>query len=450
MRPGVKQAMLQAWDAARVEGLPDGLVRIAIPCPRIEPMVWLRTAPHAQRFYGATRNRERLLEVAAAGVADQARWDEPVSYDEVLAHLRHTLQQSSDSVRYYGGFRFNKETKPDEAWTTFGTAQFIVPRYEIRSAPEGSLIALHVRREECEDNRFAEWLDRFFDDAHQLSSHEPFPSASQRKDEPDYAVWRGRVEQALTAFAHTKLEKIVLARKVALSYDQRLDPVALLQRLKEATPDCYHFCFMPDADTAFVGASPERLYRREGTCIETEAVAGTRPRSSDPARSAKYAEDLLASEKDQREHAYVRQGIREALTPLCEKIEVDEEPSLLTLQRGLHLYSAVRGTLNPGVDDAAILASLHPTPALGGWPTPEALKCIHAWESFDRGWYAAPVGWISKDAAEFAVGIRSGLVLPNRLLLYSGAGIVKGSTPDNEWDEIEHKISDFIHVLTGL
>jgi menaquinone-specific isochorismate synthase len=33
------------------------------------------------------------------------------------------------------------------------------------------------------------------------------------------------------------------------------------------------------------------------------------------------------------------------------------------------------------------------------------------------------------------------------LSLYSGAGIVRGSTPDAEWDEIEHKISDFLAIL---
>ena len=68
-------------------------------------------------------------------------------------------------------------------------------------------------------------------------------------------------------------------------------------------------------------------------------------------------------------------------------------------------------------------------------------------EPFDRGWYAGPVGWMSSEAADFAVAIRSGLVSGNRLMLYSGAGIVRGSDPDKEWAEIEQKIGDFIRVL---
>ena len=89
-----------------------------------------------------------------------------------------------------------------------------------------------------------------------------------------------------------------------------------------------------------------------------------------------------------------------------------------------------------------MLRALHPTPAVGGYPKEGALEEIRSAEPFDRGWYAGPVGWIGADA-EFAVGIRSGLVRGNRLALFSGAGIVEGSVPEAEWAEIEQKISDF-------
>jgi len=54
---------------------------------------------------------------------------------------------------------------------------------------------------------------------------------------------------------------------------------------------------------------------------------------------------------------------------------------------------------------------------------------------------------VQDDTAAFAVGIRSGLVDGADLSLFSGAGIVTGSDPAAEWQEIEHKISDFINVL---
>ena len=71
-------------------------------------------------------------------------------------------------------------------------------------------------------------------------------------------------------------------------------------------------------------------------------------------------------------------------------------------------------------------------------------------EPFERGWYAGPVGWVGHDAAEFAVGIRSGLVENNQLSLFSGAGIVQGSKPEEEWQEIENKISNYLQILGCL
>ena len=94
-----------------------------------------------------------------------------------------------------------------------------------------------------------------------------------------------------------------------------------------------------------------------------------------------------------------------------------------------------------------VLQALHPTPAVGGYPQVEAMQAIHEREPFDRGWYAGPVGWVGRDEAEFTVAIRSGLVQGRQLTLYAGAGIVCGSKPELEWEEIEQKISDFKALL---
>jgi len=101
------------------------------------------------------------------------------------------------------------------------------------------------------------------------------------------------------------------------------------------------------------------------------------------------------------------------------------------------------------VSDAALMQALHPSPAVGGVPTNKAIAYLREHEPFDRGWYAGPVGWVGPESGEFAVAIRSGLVRGNTLSLYSGAGIVDGSTPDGEWSEIETKLSNALSALTG-
>jgi menaquinone-specific isochorismate synthase len=198
---------------------------------------------------------------------------------------------------------------------------------------------------------------------------------------------------------------------------------------------------------AFVSATPERLFRREGRAVESEAVAGTRPRGASEADDAELRDELLNSEKDKAEHGHVRVGIGEALGPLCDELEIEDGVSEMKLARRRHLVSRVRGTLREGVTDAEVLRALHPTPAVGGYPRAEALEEIRALEPFDRGWYAGPVGWIGAGASEFAVGIRSGLVHGDRVALFSGAGIVAGSSPEGEWAEIEQKIGDFTRMF---
>ncbi len=124
-----------------------------------------------------------------------------------------------------------------------------------------------------------------------------------------------------------------------------------------------------------------------------------------------------------------------------------DAPSELALQRKRHLRSEITATLHESTSPLNVLNALHPTPAVGGTPTRTARAFIREHESFDRGWYAGPVGWMKQDAAEMLVAIRSALVDRDTLTLYSGAGIVEGSDPASEWDEIENKLADFKAAL---
>jgi menaquinone-specific isochorismate synthase len=128
-------------------------------------------------------------------------------------------------------------------------------------------------------------------------------------------------------------------------------------------------------------------------------------------------------------------------------VRVSDHVELVKLPHIQHILRTIEGDLGGGESDLEILRALHPTPAVGGYPADLALNAIKELEPFERGWYAGPVGWVGPDAAEFAVAIRSGLVSGNTLSLYSGAGIVPGSRPEAEWDEIENKTRTFLGVL---
>ncbi|MEZ4694865.1 MAG: isochorismate synthase [Rhodothermales bacterium] len=426
--------------------------RVAVRTVRLDPLLWLASqygsdggdgeagTVSTQQVYWASRNGDYA--VAGLGVVDEVSGDR---FEELTA-LRQRIATISPGVRYYGGLRFDDEAAVSTEWSAFGGFRFVLPRIEVESHADWTEIRVTVRPDSEEDVRAAiREVDALtFED---LSISVAPISPVYREDLPDLAGWTRNIEWSLDAFSRTRLGKIVLARRATFGFSSVVDPAELLSRLRGATSNCYHFLFNSPDGSAFVGASPERLFKLSGSSIWSEAVAGTRPRGATEGDDDQLRDELLLSEKDQREHQFVRQSIKDTLAGMCSELEVDVRPSEMKLARGRHLVSRVRGELAPEFDAIDLVTALHPTPAVGGHPTPDAVRAIARLEPFDRGWYASPVGWVAADGAEFAVGIRSGLVHGKRLSLYSGAGIVGGSTPESEWAEIENKILDFISVF---
>src|SRR5690606_24002613 len=113
---------------------------------------------------------------------------------------------------------------------------------------------------------------------------------------------------------------VVLARRAHLTFDDPLDPFALFARLRAATPGAYHV-LVDVGKAAFLSATPERLFRVEGRRVETEAVAGTRPRAHGSASDRRHHDALLGSEKDRREHAFVADAIADRIAPLAARLD---------------------------------------------------------------------------------------------------------------------------------
>ncbi len=444
-RPGPEEPVLRDTESE------PRVARIELPVGRLDPMSWLQDQPLGPKSYWS--GREDGVEVAAAGAADlhegSGTGDPSVAGDpaELRKRLAPLLSSGDPRLRYYGGLRFDAGGEPGAEWRTFGAYRFVLPRFELISRHGEATLACNLVLPRDTDRR-----EEILKEIEGLSLSDEsrdrgLPAPVSRTDAPGFDGWRTNVDQALADFEEGRLKKAVLARRATLEFEDDLEATLLARKLKDATPDCFHFYFEPGEGAAFVGATPERLFRREGNKVFSEAVAGTRPRGTSELDDQDLRKELLNSEKDRSEHEYVRVSIRESLAPLCDELEVEGRASEMKLTRRRHMVSGVRGTLKEGISDAEVLDALHPTPAVGGYPRKGALEEIRALEPFDRGWYAGPVGWIGADSAEFAVGIRSGLVSGRQLFLFSGAGIVAGSTAEDEWAEIEQKIGDFTRIL---
>ena len=263
---------------------------------------------------------------------------------------------------------------------------------------------------------------------------------------PHQTAWISGVEKSLQAIRSKELGKVVLARACVLEYDQTPDPLRIASALKQKAQGAYVFCIQTEK-FSFVGASPECLFIRNGREIASEAVAGTRKRGATPEEDDRLQQELLNSAKDRREHLFVQDYLQEVLDPFKHGPLCFSPLAVLKTQNVQHLYSRCTARLKENIADEEILDRLHPTPALCGLPKQKALSLIKELEPFSRGLYGGALGWRTEEAAEFIVGIRSCLIQGNTVTLFSGTGIVDGSDPSSEWNELNDKLKIYEGIL---
>ena len=422
------------------------IVRCKVEVEGVAAMEWLACQSTPVKTYWANRNQE--FKMAGVGIALEISGQDVPDLHSLFNELQSFLDPNHPDLRFYGGFQFNKDKPVEKGWEKFGAYRFIIPRFELHRSAQGTfLISNHYYQANLPNQleTLIQELDQLQFDV-TLSDWEE-RAILRRQDSPNREDWNRSILSALDDMAENKYEKVVLARKAILTFNDPVDPTAYLLRLRRMSEETFNFYFQTDDDHAFLGATPERLFKRKGRTIHTEAIAGTRPRGKTTYDDERFAKALLSSDKEIREHAIVVDVIANVLDKHCESVEVDEKVQITRLSHVQHLCKHFVGELDQNTSDADLINDLHPTPAMGGFPTDIALEAIDKFEPFNRGWYAAPIGFVGYDHTEFVVAIRSALVEKEQVCLYSGAGIVKGSNPAEEWQEIEDKISKFLKAL---
>ncbi len=254
-----------------------------------------------------------------------------------------------------------------------------------------------------------------------------YPEVILRTVSPSFVNWEKTIEK----FKKSGIEKVVLARKSSFLFKEAVNVVNLFHFLKEKSPNAFVFALFLSPNLAFIGATPENLFTRIGLKITTEALAGT-SRSGDEER-------LLNSCKDMKEFLFVKETLTEQLQKICNPFSISQNIFIKKAGNVSHLHYPFSVKLKEALSDAHLINLLHPTPAIGGRPRDLALEFIHAFEPFDRGYYAGTVGFLSKEESRVYIGIRSALIDGNRMDIFTGAGIIPESSPSLEWQELSHK-----------
>lgn len=269
------------------------------------------------------------------------------------------------------------------------------------------------------------------------------------KSRENFEYERG-VANALEVIKSGEISKIVLARQLTFDLSSDLSPFAIAHGLRARFPDCHAFSVSLPQQGTWVGASPETLAHIRGLSLRTEALAGSAPRGPSAGKDAHWGKTILAREKEVREHRLVIESIIRRLSSIGISFVREGLPRLLRLANLQHVRTPLQGKLPEGLHPFDVLATLHPTPAMGGSPRPPALAKLAEIENAPRGLYSGVAGWMdAKGRAEFIVPIRCGRIQPHSLTLFAGAGIVEGSIPENEKHETDWKLQAMLEVITG-
>jgi isochorismate synthase len=426
---------------------------LSVPAPLLRAEALLGVEPRSDAWYWSSGGDHELVGIGVAKRLTGHGRERFEKIDRDLSELWRSLEPCSANPagapepRVFGGFAFQTGRSSEPPWDGFGDGQLVLPRLTYTRKDDRAWLTLAAAPHELasESERA-----RFLNEAAQLvaaagAGHKPeqdgapgpFELTERSADE-----WSEQIAQVKRAIASGAFEKVVLARRVLVRFARELSAARVLSRLRESGPLAPRFAFRVNGAT-FIGSPPERLLAKTGLQIETEAVAG-----SLPASDAGAAEQLLSDAKLLAEHAPVVQDLVERLRPVADLAPLPARPLPHRARHILHLKTPISATLRSPERALSLLSRIHPTPAVGGYPTQPALGFIAEHEPDERGWYGGPIGWIdSHDDADFAVALRSGVIAGRQAHLYVGAGIVSGSDSDSELQETGWKLKVLLSAL---
>jgi len=432
---GAKEKVEKEIRALRKEKK-KGIRRICVEIEECDPLLWLRSQKFEKIFYW--KDRSSSFSVSALGELISIKGGK---IDEIFGKIKEYLERYPE-IRFFGGSKFPSKKRGDE-WILFPDCYFFIPEFELVEKDRKTFLVCNIRTP-VEDS-FLERLEKIEEGKEVKEANKAI--YSERLDKPDKEKWKEMVREVIEEIERKELVKLVLARR---STFRLLNPFDVFSFLKDQREESYHLIFQPAKGISFISMSPERIYFRKDIEIETEAVAGTRKRGSNEKEDREISEELRKSKKELLEHRLVSKVLEEKMRNICSSFSIKEKEAILKLSYMQHLCTRFSGRLMPNVSDQDIIKSIYPNPAIGGYPVERAVEKINKIEEFDRGWYSGVFGWIGKESAEFIVTIRSALILEDKMHIYSGAGIVEGSDPEKEWEELNSKIENFTSALRCL
>ncbi len=275
----------------------------------------------------------------------------------------------------------------------------------------------------------------------------PTPMAPRGREAPPLAFASNTekaryFEMVEAARAYAKagdIFQVVPSQRFSAAFDRK--SISLYRALRRLNPSAFMF-HMSFGDLRLVGSSPEILVRVRDGRVAIRPIAGTRPRSGDPAEDARRAESLLSDEKEMAEHLMLLDLGRNDVGRVAAygSVEVTESFIVERYSHVMHIVSHVEGDLREGLDAVDALLAGFPAGTVSGAPKSAAMQSIDKLEASRRGVYGGAVGYFGWNGdLDTCIALRTAVVKDGTLHIQAGGGVVLDSDPQYEFDETVHK-----------
>ncbi|WBL21232.1 chorismate-binding protein [Zunongwangia sp. HRR-M8] len=269
------------------------------------------------------------------------------------------------------------------------------------------------------------------------------------------------VEKAITEIESGSMKKVVLARK---EHSQtQLSAVSIFKNLLENYPKAFCYIWSHPESGIWLGATPETLVKVERNRFKTMALAGTQAFKA-------TIDEATWTPKEVEEQKIVSDEIVQKLKDFKVSAGAINLSDPYTVKAGnlLHIRTDISAVLeNDNLSN--LLESLHPTPAVCGFPREKAKKFILENEHSDREFYSGFLGEINlkqeikrnsnrrnqenqayasiSKQSQIFVNLRCMKLVKGEAEIFIGGGITVDSNPAAEWEETVNKSYTIKSVL---
>ncbi|MCB9359211.1 anthranilate synthase component I family protein [Candidatus Woesearchaeota archaeon] len=230
----------------------------------------------------------------------------------------------------------------------------------------------------------------------------------------------------------------------------KTDPIDTYGYLRRANPSPYLFYFDLGPDGTLYGSSPEYHVVVEDRKVKIRPLAGTRRLTGQALKDANLRAELMTDKKELAEHSML---VDLALSEICrlsnpDTVRLTDTRTLEFYPNLMHLASGIEGILREDFDAIDALLTTIPAGTLSGAPKREAMKAIEELEPHRRGYYGGAAGYLAFNGdMNTAIIIRSIHEIGGRSRVQAGAGVVKDSIPEKEYEETQLKMSKMSESL---